>query len=222
MNTFIVYYHPEPQSFNAALLREAVAALEQAGHGVRVSDLHDSNFNPVSGRHNFTTVKDSGYYKQQIEELHATETSGFSAELEKEMQKLEWCDLMIWQFPLWWFGLPGPLKGWVDRVFAMGRTYGNGRFYESGVFIGKRALLSLTTGGPAEAYQADGFNGDINSILRPIQRGMLAFVGFSVLAPQISYGPAHLDQEQRAALLHEYRERLQRINQEEPINVGHY
>ena len=43
-----------------------------------------------------------------------------------EIAKLEGCDLMVWQFPLWWFGLPGPLKGWVDRVFAMGRTYGNG------------------------------------------------------------------------------------------------
>ena len=136
MNTFIVYYHPEPQSFNGALLREAGATLEKAGHEVRVSDLHENGFNPVSGRHNFTTVKDSVYYKQQIEEIHATETSGFSAEIENELQNLEWCDLMIWQFPLWWFGLPGPLKGWVDRVFAMGRTYGNGRFYESGVFSG--------------------------------------------------------------------------------------
>ena len=31
---------------------------------------------------------------------------------------------MIWQFPLWWFGLPAILKGWVDRVFAMGWAYG--------------------------------------------------------------------------------------------------
>jgi putative NADPH-quinone reductase len=51
MNTFIVYYHSEPQSFNGALLREAVAALEQGGHQVRVSDLHDTGFNPASGRH---------------------------------------------------------------------------------------------------------------------------------------------------------------------------
>ena len=41
---------------------------------------------------------------------------------EAEIAKLEAADLMIWQFPLWWFGLPGILKGWVDRVFAMGRT----------------------------------------------------------------------------------------------------
>ena len=222
MNTFIVYYHPEPQSFNGALLREAVEALAQAGHEVRVSDLHETGFNPVSGRHNFTTTKDPNYYKQQIEELHATEISGFAAEIESELQNLEWCDLMIWQFPLWWFGLPAPLKGWVDRVFAMGRTYGNGRFYEGGVFAGKRAMLSLTTGGPAEAYQTDGFNGDIASILRPIHRGMLAFVGFSVLAPQISYGPAHISDEERAELLSNYHDRLQRINQEEPVVVGRY
>ena len=222
MNTFIVYYHPEPQSFNGALRNAAVAALEKAGHEVRVSDLHETQFNPVSGRHNYTTLKDDRYYKQQIEELHATEESGFTQEIESELQNLEWSDLMIWQFPLWWFGLPAPLKGWVDRVFAMGRTYGNGRFYESGVFAGKRALLSLTTGGPAEAYQRDGFNGDINGILRPIHRGMLAFVGFSVLAPQIFYSPAHLSREERAELLQDYSDRLQRINQEEPIAVGHY
>lgn len=54
---------------------------------------------------------------------------------------------MIWQFPLWWFSVPGILKGWVDKVFAMGRTYGGGRIYEKGVFQGKKAMLSLTTGG---------------------------------------------------------------------------
>ena len=84
---------------------------------------------------------------------------------------------MIRQFPLWWFGLPSLLKGWVDRVFAMGRTYGGERIYANGVFRGKRAMLSLTTGGPQQAYLQGAFNGDISAILRPIHRGMLQFVG---------------------------------------------
>ena len=88
------------------------------------------------------------HLKLQLEELHATEANGFSDLIEAELQKLEWRDLTIWRFPLWWFGLPAPPKGWVDRVFAMGRTYGGGHIYETGVFRGKRALLSLTTGGP--------------------------------------------------------------------------
>jgi len=128
--------------------------------------------------------------------MHATETNRFSEEVESEIMKVEWCDLMIWQFPLWWFGLPAILKGWVDRVFAMGSTYGGGRIYDNGVFRGKRALLSLTTGGQEGAYRKGAFNGDIAATLRPIQRGMLQFVDFDVLEPQIVYGPARLADEQ--------------------------
>ena len=76
-----------------------------------------------------------------------------------------------------------------------------GQINTNGVFKGKRALLSLTTGGPAPAYLKSGFNGDIHAILRPIQRGILQFVGFEVLAPQIAYGPARLQQGQRKQLL---------------------
>jgi len=222
MKVFIVYWHPEPRSFNAAVFHTACATLAAAGHEVRISDLHELRFDPVSSRKNFTTVKEPNYLKPQIEEMHATEMNGFSPEIESEIGKVEWCELMIWQFPLWWFGLPATLKGWVDRVFAMGRTYGGGRIYQSGVFRGKRALLSLTTGGPEDAYCKGAFNGDIAGILRPIHRGMLQFVGFEVLAPQIVYGPVRMTDEQRKQALAAYAERLQTIDRESPIDVGIY
>ena len=222
MNILIVYYHPEPQSFNGALFDAAYNTLTHAGHVVTTSDLHAMAFNPVSGRHNFRTVKDSAYFKQQIEELNATEANGFALEIEDELQKIEACDLMILQFPLWWFGLPAPMKGWIDRVFAMGRTYGGGHFYDTGVFRGRKAMLSLTTGGPQEAYLPGGFNGDINGILKPIQRGMLEFVGFSVLAPHICYGPAHLTDTERRQQLERYCNRLRTIEEEKAIVVGQY
>jgi NAD(P)H dehydrogenase (quinone) len=222
MRAFVVYWHPEPRSFNAAMFRTASATLAAAGHEVRTSDLHEMRFDPVSSRRNFTTVKDPDYLKPQIEEMHATDTNGFSEEIEAEIRKIERCDLMIWQFPLWWFGLPAALKGWVDRVLAMGRTYGGGRIYETGAFRGKRALLSLTTGGPEAAYRKGAFNGDIAGILRPIHRGMLQFVGFDVLAPQIVYGPVRLTDEQRREALAAYSERLKSIASESPIDVGFY
>jgi len=222
MKIFIVYWHPEPQSFNGSMFRTACKVLVDAGHEVRTSDLHEMSFDPVSSRKNFTTVKDQDYFKQQIEEMHATETKGFSAGLEAEMEKLEWCDLMVWQFPLWWFGLPAVLKGWVDRVFAMGRIYGYGHIYETGVFRGKQALLSLTTGGQEEAYRHGGFNGDISGVLRPIQRGMLEFVGFGVLAPQIVYAPVRMTDDERAQHLAAYTARLLHITQESPFDVGTY
>ena len=222
MKILIVYWHPEPQSFNGAMFRTACETLTNAGHEVKTSDLHEMRFDPVSGRKNFTSVKNRDYFKQQIEEMNATETGGFSEEIEAEMEKIDWCDLMIWQFPLWWFGLPAALKGWVDRVFAMGRVYGLGHYFETGVFCGKKALLSLTTGGPEEAFNQGGFNGDISGILRPIQRGILEFVGFSVLAPQIVYGPVRMTNHEREHHLAAYSKRLRQIAQESPIDVGTY
>jgi NAD(P)H dehydrogenase (quinone) len=222
VKVLVVYWHPEPRSFNAAMFQTACQALAAAGHEVKTSDLHEMRFDPVSSRKNFAAARDPEYLKLQIEEMHATDTNGFSEEIEAEIRKLEWCDLMIWQFPLWWFGLPAVLKGWVDRVFAMGRTYGGGRIYQTGVFCGKRALLSLTTGGPEAGYRKAAFNGDIAGILRPIHRGMLQFVGFDVLAPQIVYGPVRLTDEQRRQALATYADRLQTIGTEPPIDVGIY
>ena len=222
MNALIVLAHPEPRSFNGAMADAAVQALRAAGHTVATSDLYPMGFDPVSSRRNFTGVKDPDYLKLQIEELHANEIGGFASDIETEITKLEAADLMTWQFPLWWFGLPAILKGWVDRVFAMGRTYGNGHIYETGRFRGKRAVLSVTNGGPEPAYLPGGFNGDLNVILKPIQRGMLNFTGFSVLAPQVNYGPAQADAAARATWLVAWAKHLATIEKEEPIDVGTY
>jgi NAD(P)H dehydrogenase (quinone) len=222
MNFLLVFAHPEPHSFNGAMLRTAVTTLEAAGHAVQVTDLYHLRFEPVSDRRNFTTVHDAAFYKQQLEELHATEHDGFAVDIESELQKLAWCDAMIWQFPLWWFTVPAVLKGWVDRVFAMGRAYGPGKVYANGPFQGKRALLSLTTGGGAADYQPGGLQGDLAGILRPLHRGMLQFTGFKVLAPQVVYGPVRLSQAERKTLLAAWAARLLTLAEEAPFEVGAY
>jgi NAD(P)H dehydrogenase (quinone) len=222
MNVFVVLAHPEPKSFNGALFRLATENLRDAGHAVRTSDLYRMGYNPVSDRHNFTGANDPDFLKLQLEEMHATETGTFAPEVEAEIEKLEWCDLMIWQSPLWWFGLPAILKGWADRTLAMGRTYGGGRRYENGVFRGKRAMLSMTTGGGSDSYVKGGANGDIDAIVRPINRGIFQFVGFDVLAPAWHWAPVRQDDATRAKMLDAYAARLRGIESETPIEVGEY
>ncbi len=217
MNVFIVHAHPEPRSFNAALTRAAVAFLEAEGCAVQVSDLYAMPFDPVSDRRNFTSVRDADFFKQQVEELHASETNGFASDILDEIEKLEWCDALILQFPLWWFGLPAILKGWADRVLVMGRIYGGGKWYDHGAFAGKRAMVSVTTGGPASMYKPDGLNGDIQQILFPINHGILRFTGFDVLPPFIAWGAAHVDDETRGAYLSQYRRRLAGFRTAAPI-----
>jgi NAD(P)H dehydrogenase (quinone) len=222
MNVLIVFAHPEPLSFNGAMLRTAVATLEAAGHAVQVSDLYASAFDPVSDRRNFVSARYPDYFKQQREELHANEHQGYVPAIEAELQKLAWCDLMIWQFPLWWFSVPAALKGWVDRVFAMGQAYGADRIYENGFFRGKRALLSFTTGSSWADYQTGGLNGDLAGVLRPLHRGMLEFTGWTVLAPQVVYGPARLSEAEREAALAAWTTRLLALEQEAPFEIGAY
>ena len=222
MNILIVYAHHEPKSMNGAMYRTSVDFLRAQGHQVRTTDLYAMQFDPVSDRRNFKTVHDSEFLKQQLEELYATEQHGFDELIELEIRKLEWCDMMIWQFPLWWFSVPAILKGWVDRVFAMGRVYGQGRIYQNGVFKGKKALLSFTTGGAAADYKPDGFNGDLYGMLRPLHRGVLEFTGFSVLEPHVVYGPARREKEDLEAELNRWKTRLSQIENEESIEVGQY
>ena len=209
MRIFIVHAHPEPQSFNGAMTRAAQEALTDAGHEVTISDLYRMRFDPVSDRRNFTTVRDPQYFRQQAEEAHAATHDGFAGDIQQEMDKLFWCDALILQFPLWWFGLPAILKGWVDRVFASGgRIYGGGKWYDRGVFVGKRAMCSLTIGGPPPIYSENGLNGPIAAILFPINHGMLYFTGFTVIEPFLVHAPVRKSADERTAELARYRARV--------------
>ncbi len=221
MKYLIVHAHHEPESFNAALTQLAVRELPLSGHEVAVSDLYAMGFDPVSDRRNFTTVADADYLKQQQEEMHAGKNDGFAPEIVAEMEKLEWCDVLIFQFPIWWFGMPAILNGWVDRVFAMGRVSGGGRWYDRGVFTGKRAMLSLSTGAASGAFAADGIHGDIDAILFPINHGVFGFTGFDVVPPFVVWSPARISVAEREAQLRAYGDRLLNIANEKTIQYPH-
>lgn len=211
MRYLIVHAHPEPQSFNGSLTRHAIDVLTAAGHEVEVSDLWAMGFDPVSDRRNFTSAADPAYFKQQAEERHASANDGFAPVLRGEMEKVERCNALVFQCPLWWFGLPAMLKGWVDRVFAAGRMYGDGKWYEHGVGRGKRALLSLTTGGSADIYADDGLNPKLSAVVAPIQHGIFWFNGFTPMPPFIAWGVSWCLPEQRERYLASYGERLLRL-----------
>ena len=103
------------------------------------------------------------------------------ADIVAEHEKLLWCDLLILQFPLWWFGMPGILKGWIDRVMTYGLAYEIPGTYEEGGFRGKRARVSITTATEPEYYEYRGRGGYMGHLLWPINNGTLRFVGFDVL-----------------------------------------
>ncbi len=213
----IVHAHPEPQSFCSGLKNTALAYFAASGDQVRESDLYAMGFDPVGDQRDFKTLSNPGFFKYQQEQMYGCKTDGFTDELKIEMEKLVWCDVLIFNFPLWWFGMPAILKGWVDRVFAMGLVYGDGRgVYENGIFKEKTAFVSMTTGGPEIAYTPTS-NGEPSTILFPIHHGMFYFAGMTVLPPFISWGPARMSEEQRKAELERYQTYLGSMESLKPL-----
>jgi NAD(P)H dehydrogenase (quinone) len=217
MNVLIVYAHQEPKSFNHSMKELAVRTLTGAGHHVQVSDLYAMDFKAEADRCDFDEMADADFFKYQLEQVHAFHRGTLAPDIQEEQQKLLWCDALILQFPLWWFSLPAILKGWVDRVFSAGFAYGAGKWYDQGGLRGRRAMLALTTGGPASVYGRDGMNGNIHEILFHINHGMLYFTGFDVLPPFIAWSVARVTPEQREKYLEEYKERLLTLETATPL-----
>lgn len=217
MKVLIVYAHMEPQSFNGALLDVSRATLQGAGHEVVVSDLYAMNFNPVPGSGDFTdfpTGERLDYYAQQ---KRAFTAGTLRDDIAAEIEKIKWCDLMILQFPLYWFSMPAILKGWVDRVFVPGFAFGGGAWYDKGGLIGKKAMITTTMAAFPQMMSEGGINGMLEVNLWPIQNGILAFTGFDVLAPFVANAVPYVDADERAQILAAYGTRMSAIEGDLPL-----
>lgn len=70
-------------------------------------------------------------FHPQTEQRFNAENKTTPAEVEAEAQRLLDCELLVIHFPLWWFGPPAILKGWMDRVFVYGRMYRSTMRYDT-------------------------------------------------------------------------------------------
>lgn len=213
MNVLIIHAHENPESFSSALAKTARNYFSERGHSVAISDLYEKGFNPVAGKHDFNKPADTDHYKYALEQFHANSSDSFADDVKEEMKVLVDADVLILNFPLWWFDMPAILKGWVDRIFAYGFAYGGVYgLYSDGRFKGKKAFLSITTGSPASFYTADGEHGrSLENILRNISEGVLGLVGYDVLPPFIGYCVSRIPEEKRKEILDKYHIYLKEI-----------
>jgi putative NADPH-quinone reductase len=105
MKTYVVYCHPDPESFTAAVHQRAVDALQSAGHDVRVSDLYADGFEPTMP------------LDEVVNHLGPPEDKPAVAAY---CDNLTWCEALVFIYPTWWSGQPAMLTGWLDRVLIRG------------------------------------------------------------------------------------------------------
>ncbi|WP_026971025.1 NAD(P)H-dependent oxidoreductase [Aliagarivorans marinus] len=91
----------------------------------------------------------------------------YQIDVAAEQQAMLDADVIVLQFPFYWYSVPALMKKWVDDVFSFNFAYGP----EGDKLKGKDFILSFTVGGPAESYQPLGYNHfTIEQMLRPLEQ----------------------------------------------------
>lgn len=225
MKLFIVFAHPNPHSLNGSLKDYAVRKVQEAGHEVKVSDLYSMKWKATADADDFPERDKSEPLNYETASAEAYRTGTQSPDVAEEQRKLLWADAVVLQFPLWWYGMPAILKGWVERVYAKGFAYGrghlgNGKYgerYGEGILQGKRAMVCVTVGGRAAHYGPRGIGGQIDDLLWPIQHGILFYPGMTVVPPTVFYEARKANEATGQAFCDEYASRLLSIMDAQPI-----
>ncbi len=210
MNILIVYAHHEPTSFTSAMKNVAYETLNSKGHKVAISDLYGQGFTPVAQKWDFATTT-GNHFNYMLEQRHAAALEmSFSPDIVGEIEKLRAADLVLFIAPFWWMGVPAIMKGWFDRVLAMGVAWDGGKFYENGLMRGKQAMMVLASGHPTDYFQPSGLHkATINQMLHPINFGTLAFCGFNVHEPYVAMNVLGSDQNTLSQALKDLQYRLE-------------
>ncbi len=108
MRVLVVYCHPCSESFNAAVKDTVLSTLEGAGYDIRLLDLYAQGFDPA-----MSAEERRGYHEPDSNVQPVAE----------HVDAINWCEMIVFVYPTWWFGLPAMLKGWFDRVWVPHVTF---------------------------------------------------------------------------------------------------
>jgi len=108
MRALVLFAHPVETSFNAALHRATIEALSASGYDVDDCDLYAEGFNPVMSRQ---------------ERLDYHDEAICTAPVQGYVDRLRAAEALILSTPVWNYGYPAILKGFLDRIFLPGVSF---------------------------------------------------------------------------------------------------
>ena len=172
MRYVILYAHPNPKSFNHAILARVEANLKRDRKEYVVRDLYALNFKPVLEPADFVAMG-GGSVRPDVAE---------------EQRHIAAADKLIVIHPIWWFGMPAMLKGYIDRVFTGGFAYAYTAKGVEGLLKGKRAIILNTPSNPTgSAYTRD----ELASLGNVLTKHNVAIISDEIYEKLI-YGKEHI------------------------------
>jgi len=113
-------------------------------------------------------------------------------DVKREQELLLAHDRIVFQHPFYWYSVPPLMKKWFDDVLTYAWAYGPG----GTALHGKEWVSAISTGGPAESYQAGGYNNySMSELLKPLQQ-TANLIGAKFLPSFLFQGAVQASQEQ--------------------------
>lgn len=149
-------------------------------HKILVLFAHPALQKSVANKPLFNAIQDlDGVTSHDLYEYYP---DGF-IDIKKEQQQLTEHDIIVFQFPLYWYSSPAILKDWQDLVLEHGFAYGD----NGNQLAGKHLMLAVTAGGSENSYSSDGYNQhDIETFLLPFSQ-MSRICKMNYLPPFITH-----------------------------------
>lgn len=130
----IIYAHPNRNSFCGSILKEVQKNLATR-HSIKLIDLYADDFDPR------LTFNENNRRRDLAKE----------PETQTYRDLISWADHLIFIFPIWWGGMPGILKGFIDRVFVSGFAFHYEGLFPIGHLKGRTAWVITTHDTPSFA-----------------------------------------------------------------------
>lgn len=169
MHTLVVFAHPEPHSLTGSTAQSLVDSLVEAGGTAEIADLFGEGFDPRYGDADLKVLRGQ---------------AGVPDDIRYEQERIERADSVVLVHPVYWWGLPALLKGWLDRVFTFGWAFGTD---EATVLKSKKIHLLGLGGNAPQTYDEHGYRDAIRTTL---EHGVFDFVSGPVASSRILHSSA--------------------------------
>ncbi len=132
----------------------------------------------------------------------------FAVDVEAEQHALTRARIVVLQHPFYWYGVPGLLKHYFDKVLQLGWAYGT----PNKALQDKTCLWVTTTGAPTSGYASAGMHRRPFDEFVPAIEQTALFCGMRWAEPLTVFGVQRIEEGELEDYCARYRERLQDLS----------
>lgn len=169
MHLLTILDHPKPNSFTAAAVAKLCEGAKAAGHTTEVADLHAEGFDP----------------RWSMADIEGEAGTGAPQDILAEQTRIARADAICLAFPLFWWGMPSMMKGWVDRVWMWGWAYDQLDDPEKSLQRSRTGLLLVPAGARSDEMEAKGYTDALETLWT---KGTFGYFGFSPRKLELLHG----------------------------------